>query len=113
MNIEKLLTGKGRAEITVLLLKQLKCLLFDLQGDTTFRGHAAGSVADASVSVLTYPPNHAPELSATQPYKLRSLFLGNPLIQYLMDNVQSFCLSPAHGDHVHFRHSTLHLRQGI
>ncbi len=48
-----------------------------------------------------------------QPDELRSLFLGNPLIQYLVDNVQSFCLSPAHGDHVHFRHSTLPLRQGI
>src|SRR5208283_2658102 len=113
MNIKKLLAGKGRAEITVLLPKQLKCFLFDLFGDATIRNLAAGTMADAIVTILTYPFEHPPQLPATQAHKLSSCLLRYPLIQCLVDNVQSFCLSPAHSDHVLFCHNTLQLRQGI
>ena len=53
MNIKKLLAGKGRAKITVLLPIQLKCFVFDLLREATIRGLAAGTVADAIVSFLS------------------------------------------------------------
>jgi hypothetical protein len=70
-------------------------------------------VADAIVSFLPYPFEHPPELPAAQAYKLCSRLLGDPFIQCLVDNVQSFCFSPAQSDHVLFRHNTLPLRPGI
>src|SRR5512139_1434970 len=100
MNIKKLLAGKGRAEVAILLPIQLKHFVLNLLGETTIRGFAAGAVADAIVSFLPYPFEHPPKLSAAQAYNLSCLLLGDPLIQCLVDNVQSFCFSSAHGDHV-------------
>src|ERR1700686_887444 len=100
MNIKKLLAGKGGAKIMVFLSIQLECFVFDLLRETTIRGLAAGSVADAVVSPLPYSPKDSSNLPATQTYKFSSRLLRDPFIQCLVDNVQSFGLSPAHGDHV-------------
>ena len=113
MNLKKLLVGKGRAEIAILPPIQLQHLVFDLRGETTIRSLAAGTVADAIVSFLPYPFEHPPKLPAAQIYKLCSRLLGDPFIQCLVDNVQSFCFSPAQSDHVLFRHNTIPLRPGI
>jgi hypothetical protein len=113
MNIKKLLAGKGGAKIAILLPIQLKHFVFEALGEATIRGLSAGSVADAIVSLLPYSPKYPSNLPAAQAYKFSSRLLRDPFIQCLVDNVQSFCFSPAHSDHVHFCHSTLQLRQGI
>jgi hypothetical protein len=113
MDFKKLLAGKGGAKIMVRFPKQLQCFLFDLLGNTMTRVLAAGSVADTIVSFRPYSFKHPPKLPAAQTYQLRSPRLRDPLIQCLVDNMQPFRFSPAHGDHVHFRHNILQLRQGI
>jgi len=80
MNIKKLLAGKGRAKIAVLLPKQLKCFVFEVLGEATIRGLAAGTVADAIVTFLSNTFNHPPKLPAAQAYKFSSRLLGDPLI---------------------------------
>ncbi len=95
MNIKKLLAGKGRAKITVFLPIQLECFVFDLLREATIRGFAAGTVTDASVSLLPYSLKYPSNLPAAQAYEFSSRLLRDPFIQRLVDNVQSFCLSPA------------------
>src|SRR5512147_825514 len=104
MVIQKLFAHKGGPVTAILIPIQVKHFVSELLRETSIRCLAAGSMNDPVVSLLPHPLNHSPKLSAAQSYKLRCLFLSDPLIQCLMDNVQPFGFSPAHCDHVLVRH---------